>query len=145
MGLYRNCRPIAVDAKQCTEAGTIATDLGFSNVERGEWIIRGEDGESYILNNEAFQRTFAPVEERQLSRESRGAPDLISQPFPIHHGILEDAVCEGGGRIVHFVPPEGAMFRCIESMQRAGIPGAAEKSTRAGFAPTEDDRVTHSI
>ena len=81
MGLYRNCRPIAVDAKQCTEAGTIATDLGFSNVERGEWIIRGEDGESYILNNEAFQRTFAPVEERQLSRESRGAPDLISQPF----------------------------------------------------------------
>jgi len=81
MGLFKNCRPITVDARQCIEAGTIATDLGFCNIERGDWIIRGEDGESYILNDEAFQRTFAPVEEREWSRESRGAPESIGQPF----------------------------------------------------------------
>jgi hypothetical protein len=75
MGLFRICRPITVDARQSSEAGTIATDLGFIHVKRGDWIIRGEDNESYILNDEFFQRTFAPVKEEQLSREVRAAPD----------------------------------------------------------------------
>jgi hypothetical protein len=74
MGLFRTFRPIKVDARQSTKAETIATDLGFANVSPGDWVIRGEGGESYILNNDVFQRTFTPVEERHLSRESRGYP-----------------------------------------------------------------------
>ena len=62
MGLYRLFRPLTVDAVQCIEAGTIATDFGFTDVKRGDWIICGEDGENYILDNEFFQRTFAPAE-----------------------------------------------------------------------------------
>ena len=74
MGLFRIFRPITVDARQSTKAETIATDLGFTNVNPGDWVIRGEGGESYILNNDFFQRTFRPVEERQLSRESQSNP-----------------------------------------------------------------------
>ena len=73
MGLFRIFRPTTVVARQCTKAETIATDLGFTNVNPGDWVIRGEGGESYILNDNFFQRTFKPVETRQLSRESRGS------------------------------------------------------------------------
>jgi hypothetical protein len=72
MGLFRTFRPITVDARQSTKAETIATDLGFTNINPGDWVIRGEGGESYILSNEFFQRTFAPGVE--LSPESRGYP-----------------------------------------------------------------------
>jgi hypothetical protein len=92
MGLFRILRPITVNARQCTQAGTIATDLGFANVKPGDWIISGEDGESYILDNEFFQRTFAPIEEQPeeqpLACESPGTPDPIylrsrtSHPHP---------------------------------------------------------------
>lgn len=92
MGLYRNCRPITVDAQQCFQSGTIATDLGFSHVERGDWVIRGEDGESYIVNDEFFQRTFKAIEERGLSCESRGAQaqerDSSDQSFPQSTGRI---------------------------------------------------------
>ena len=74
MGLFRIIRPITVDARQSTKAETIVTDLGFTNVNPGDWVICGEGGESYIVNNEFFQRTFRRVEERQLSRESQGDP-----------------------------------------------------------------------
>jgi hypothetical protein len=87
MGLFRIFRPITVDAWQCTRAETIATDLGFSNARPGDWVIRGEDGEGYILNNDFFQRTFAPVEELELGRETRGVPGRIME-----HGSLQRAV-----------------------------------------------------
>ena len=74
MGLFRTFKPITVDARQSTKAETIATDLGFTNVNPGDWVIRGEGGESYILNNDLFQRTFTPAEEQQLSRVSREDP-----------------------------------------------------------------------
>ena len=52
-----------VDAVQCTEAKTIATDLGFINVKRGDWVICGEGGESYVVDDAFFQRTFVSVQE----------------------------------------------------------------------------------
>jgi hypothetical protein len=80
MGLFRTFRPISVEARQSTKAETIATDLGFTNVNPGDWVIRGEGGESYILNNDFFQRTFTPIEEQQLSPESRGS---LEQRYPV--------------------------------------------------------------
>ncbi len=73
MGLFRLSRPITVDARQSTKAETIATDLGFANINPGDWVIQGEGGESYIVDNDFFQRTFVPAEERALSRESLGS------------------------------------------------------------------------
>lgn len=93
MGLFRIFRPITIDARQCSEAGTIATDLGFINVKRGDWIIRGEDNEGYILNDDFFQRTFAPVDDQQGSRESRGTPDR-AQPVSAN-----SSVCPSGGTV----------------------------------------------
>jgi hypothetical protein len=75
MGLFRIFRPITVDARQCTRAETIVTDLGFTNATPGDWIIRGEGGESYILNNKFFRRTFAPVEESPVSHDERDASE----------------------------------------------------------------------
>jgi len=71
MGLFRIFRPITVDARQCTRAETIATDIGFTNVNPGDWVIRGEGDESYILKNDFFQRTFAPVEVQLPKHEVR--------------------------------------------------------------------------
>ena len=79
MGMYRTSRPMIVDAVQCTEARTIATDLGFINVKRGDWVICGEGGECYVVDDVFFQRTFVSVQghlrtpepaERQLRRLS---------------------------------------------------------------------------
>jgi hypothetical protein len=70
MGRYRISRSITVNATHCTKAETIATDLGFTNVKPGDWIINGEEGETYILSNEFFQRTFAPAEEQSSSRQT---------------------------------------------------------------------------
>lgn len=62
MSAFRTCRPLLVDATQTTEPATIATDLGFANVQRGDWIVRGEDGECYVVDDEFFQRTFKPIQ-----------------------------------------------------------------------------------
>jgi len=62
MSAFRTCRPLLVDANQASEPSTIATDLGFVNVRRGEWIVRGEDGETYVVDDAFFQRTFVPIQ-----------------------------------------------------------------------------------
>lgn len=62
MSAFRTRRPLLVDATQCTETKTIATDLGFCNAKRGDWIIEGEDGERYIVDDAFFQRTFVSLQ-----------------------------------------------------------------------------------
>jgi hypothetical protein len=62
LGLYRTLRPIIVDARQCTHAETITTDLGFINTKQGEWVIRGESGECYVLDDALFRRAFIPLQ-----------------------------------------------------------------------------------
>lgn len=62
MSAFRTCWPLLVDANQATAPSTIATDLGFVNVKRGEWIVRGEDGETYVVDDAFFQRTFVPIQ-----------------------------------------------------------------------------------
>src|SRR5579859_855602 len=69
MGIYRTSRPMIVDAVQCTEAKTIATDLGFINVKRGDWVICGEGGECYVVDDVFFQRTFVAVQAHLLTPE----------------------------------------------------------------------------
>jgi len=60
--MYRTLRPMIVDAVQCEEPRTIATDLGFVNAKRGEWLICGEGGECYIVDDAFFQRTFVSLQ-----------------------------------------------------------------------------------
>ncbi len=62
MSAFRTLRPLVVDANQCKSDLTIAADNGFRHVKRGEWIIRGENGECYVVDDQFFQRTFAPTE-----------------------------------------------------------------------------------
>ena len=62
MGAFRTCRPLLVDATQAEQSQTIATDLGFCNVQRGDWVIRGEDGECYVVDDAFFQRTFTSIQ-----------------------------------------------------------------------------------
>ncbi len=72
MGTFRTCRPLLVEAVQSKEAKTIATDLGFSSVKVGDWIVRGEDGECYILDDAFFQRTFTPIQTYPWERNDEG-------------------------------------------------------------------------
>jgi hypothetical protein len=83
MSTYRTARPLVVDAFQCIEDKTIATDLGFINVKRGDWVICGEGGESYIVDDAFFRRTFAAVDDvraacRALSPRSSRPSRTIS-------------------------------------------------------------------
>jgi hypothetical protein len=62
MSTFRTCRPLLVDATQCKEDQTITTDFGFRHAKRGDWVVRGEDGECYIVDDAFFQRTFRPLQ-----------------------------------------------------------------------------------
>jgi hypothetical protein len=62
MSTFRTLRPLVVDATQCERAKTIATDTGFCNVSKGDWIVRGENGETYVVDDAFFQRTFTPLQ-----------------------------------------------------------------------------------
>lgn len=62
MSKFRTRRPLLVDATQCKERKTVATDLGFRDVSAGDWIIRGENGESYVVDDAFFQRTFTSIQ-----------------------------------------------------------------------------------
>lgn len=72
MGTFRTCRPLLVDATQCKERKTIATDLGFRDVQAGDWIIRGEGGECYVVDDAFFQRTFTSIQMYPWERSDEG-------------------------------------------------------------------------
>ncbi len=60
MSLFRTHRPLLVDASQCTLPMTVETAQGLRQVRRGDWVVRGEGGECYVLDDGFFQRTFTP-------------------------------------------------------------------------------------
>jgi hypothetical protein len=61
MKTFRTCRPLLVEATQCDKYETILTDTGERQIHPGDWIIRGEDNECYVVDDAFFQRTFAPI------------------------------------------------------------------------------------
>lgn len=92
MGIYQIARPVIVDALQCTEAKTIATDLGFINVKPGEWVVCGEGGECYVVDDAFFRRTFISMNSKPSgahagnSRPGLYSPQnerIGSQPSPL--------------------------------------------------------------
>ena len=62
MKKYRTIRPLLVEATRCPSKRTIATDLGERVIQKGDWIVLGEDYEIYVVDDAFFQRTFAPIE-----------------------------------------------------------------------------------
>jgi hypothetical protein len=67
---------LLVEATQCEHPETIATDTGFRGVSKGDWVVHGENGETYVVDNAFFQRTFAPLQHLFLEAEDRGRPPL---------------------------------------------------------------------
>jgi hypothetical protein len=61
MSIFRTVRPLVVNAIQCKHSETIAADNGFCNVSKGDWIVRGESGETYVVDDAFFKSTFAPL------------------------------------------------------------------------------------
>jgi len=85
MSAFRTRRPLLVDAQQCTETKTIATDLGFCNVQRGDWIIRGEDGECYVVDDAFFNAPFPrfrPTPGRTMRKDAAMARKSQKHPAP---------------------------------------------------------------
>ena len=66
MAIYRISRSIVVDALQCKNARTVATDTGFINVNQGDWVVCGEGGETYIVDDAYFQCTFTAVSDTRF-------------------------------------------------------------------------------
>jgi hypothetical protein len=74
-----------VDAVQCTSTKTIATDLGFINVKRGEWVVCGEGGKCYVVDDAFFRGTFISINEKATLPQA-DKPD---------HSQVRLAKCEG--------------------------------------------------
>ena len=70
MSTFRTFRPLLVDATHCERSETIVTKTGFCKVSKGDWIVKGENGETYVVDSAFFQRTFTPVDIRPHSLES---------------------------------------------------------------------------
>jgi hypothetical protein len=51
---------------------TIQTDGGVRRVDRGDWIVRGEGGECYVVDDAFFQRTFTPDGGTDVQLETEG-------------------------------------------------------------------------
>ena len=87
MGIYRTFRSLVVDAVQCTETRTFATDLGFINVRQGEWVICGEGGESYVVDDAFFRRTFVPIDTGSRTVETEDPDQQVQSPETEREGI----------------------------------------------------------
>jgi hypothetical protein len=61
MSIFRTVHLLVVDATQCEHAQTVATDTGFCNASKGDWIVRGEGGETYVVDDAFFRRTYSPL------------------------------------------------------------------------------------
>jgi len=72
MSTFRTLRPLVVDATQCEHSKTIATDIGFCNVSKGDWIVKGENGETYVVDDAFFQRTFTPLQTYPWEAQKEG-------------------------------------------------------------------------
>ncbi len=71
MSAFRTVRPLLVDATQCESAKTIATDTGFCNVSKGDWIVKGENGETYVVDDTFFQLNFYAPAKLPLGAQKR--------------------------------------------------------------------------
>jgi hypothetical protein len=58
MAAFRTVRPLLVDATQAEQSTTVSTRTGVYTVAKGDWIVTGENGETYFVDNPFFQRTF---------------------------------------------------------------------------------------
>jgi hypothetical protein len=74
-----------VEATQCSKAETIATDLGFIHVNRDEWIVRGEGGECYVVDDAFFRRTFVSAREQSCGPELQASQ--ADSPGGVNHQI----------------------------------------------------------
>ena len=79
MSAFRTLRPLLVDATECEHSETIATDTGFCNVSKGDWIVKGENGETYV-------RCFFPS-------HVYAAPDLPSEAGKRRRPPLRLLIC----------------------------------------------------
>lgn len=86
MSAYRVARPVIVDAVQCAEAKTIVTDLGFVNVQQGEWIVSGEAGECYVVDDAFFRRTFISLHPYSSASQAGNPGPALQSPQPARGG-----------------------------------------------------------
>jgi hypothetical protein len=70
MSTFRTLRPLIVDATQCDGSETIFTGAGSRNASKGDWLVKGENGEIYIVDNSFFQRTFTPLQTYTRQRDN---------------------------------------------------------------------------
>ena len=70
MATFRTLRPLIVDAKQCERSETITVDTGVCSVLKGDWIVKGENGETYVVDDAFFHRTFTPLQTYPGTRQT---------------------------------------------------------------------------
>ncbi len=62
MSTFRTLRPLIVDATQCDGSELMFTGIDGRSSSKGDWIVKGENGETYVVDNAFFQRTFTSLQ-----------------------------------------------------------------------------------
>jgi hypothetical protein len=70
MSTFRTIRPLIVDAFQCESTGTLTAHSTLGTVLKGQWVVKGENGESYVVDDSFFKRTFQALPGAPLNLES---------------------------------------------------------------------------
>ena len=122
MSTFRTLRPLVVDATQCEHGKTIATDTGFCNVSKGDWIVKGENGETYVVDDAFFQRTLRPCRPARGSYKQKRAvitaADCYIQGLPrfvpenIDHAYEDAAITRFFVRVCAGDERELSLFAC---------------------------------
>lgn len=61
--LFRK-KPVTIAARRSTSREEIETLEGYQDVDPGDWIVTGVEGERYPCDDEVFRETYAPVNDR---------------------------------------------------------------------------------
>jgi hypothetical protein len=77
MRAFRTLRPLLVDATQCEHSETTATDTGFCNVSKGDWIVKGGNCETYVVDDAFFHAHLRPSRPTLGSGKQRRPPSRL--------------------------------------------------------------------
>lgn len=75
LAVFRTVRPLLVDATQAEQSTTVSTRTGVYTVAKGDWIVTGENGETYFVDN-PFSTHSCTLGDRSMAAGDERRPPL---------------------------------------------------------------------
>ncbi len=78
-------KPVVIEAIRLREPGIVKTLEGDMLASKGDWLIKGIEGELYPCKDSVFRKKYEPVDTpavREMSEIFSDEPELSVIPFP---------------------------------------------------------------